>query len=99
VISRTVSPLMIASLFCTSAGSPAEDSSMTTWEMHSQTRSADSPTIPASPVGARDKQVTTWTSDQVADERRFQVHRFHADPSRGQRAFAADWRWCSRSND
>jgi hypothetical protein len=31
-----------------------------------------------------DKQVTTGTSDQVADERCFQVHRFHADPSRGR---------------
>src|SRR5712692_1259354 len=29
----------------------------------------------------RDNHVATWTSNQVADERGFQVDRFHADPS------------------
>ena len=28
----------------------------------------------------RDNHIATRTSDQVADERSFQVHRFHADP-------------------
>jgi hypothetical protein len=32
----------------------------------------------------RDNYVTTGTCDQIADERCFQVDRFHADPSRGQ---------------
>ena len=61
VISRAGRPPMIASRFCTSAGSPAEASSMTTWETeHSNCAPSIRPPFLRRLLVPRDEQRHDW---------------------------------------
>ncbi len=93
VISSSGRPATISSRFCASAASPA---GFVDDDLRNRALKFVTPICPPFLCGLlmpRDYHVTTGTSDQVADKRCFQVHRFHASPQSDQRKL----RLCSKS--